>query len=98
MTPVKYKYFSIINKGELLDTVDMVDGKPVVNRVKAEIAVEETHRLCDMELIRKMRVFGEIMKAGLMDPRQLGDQMVEMADEAEALVGDVGFGYSRKEE
>jgi hypothetical protein len=51
-----------------------------------------------MELIRKMRVFGEIMKAGLMDPRQLGDQMVEMADEAEALVGDVGFGYSRKED
>jgi hypothetical protein len=97
MTPIKYKYFSVINKGELLDTVDMVNGTAVVNKAKAEIAVEETHKFCDMELVRKMRVFGEIMKAGLMDPRQLGEQMVEMADEANSLITDVGFGYSRKE-
>jgi hypothetical protein len=85
-----YKYFSVIRFGDLLDSVDK-DGNTI--RAESRVDSEATHRERDRELIRKMGVYGEVLKAGLVDNRTIGEQMIEMAKEAKAIEDEVGFYY-----
>lgn len=91
MTLAKYRWFSVILTGELFDSIEVSDGITKINKAKSEIDGEATHKERDKVLIAKMRVYGEMLKAGMIDPRDAGRDMVEIAKEAQEMEADIGF-------
>jgi hypothetical protein len=91
MTTAKYKFFSIIRTGELFDSISVVDGVTSINKAVNNIDGESTHKERDKVLIAKMKVYGEMLKAGMIDPRDAGRDMVEIAKEAQDMEDEIGF-------
>lgn len=87
----RFKWFSVITTGELFDSIEVVDGVTKINKAKSDIDGEETHKERDKVLIAKMLIYGEMLKAGIIDPRDAGTALVEIATEAKEVEESVGF-------
>ena len=87
----KYRYMDIIQHGPLFD--DYLAITPVESAVGIDHV--STHINRDKVLIATLRQWGEILMNGIAEPRDAGKRLMELADEAEAIEREVGFGYSR---
>lgn len=85
------KWFDIIEHGPLFD--DYLAITPAVSPVGIDYAA--THKNRDEVLIATMRQWGEILSNGIAEPREAGQRLKELADEAEAIEREIGFGYNR---
>lgn len=79
------KNFSIIQHGGLFDGID--------GEGPTGIDIAATHKERDRFLINRIKVFGEILRCGMADPRQVGQNLIDLAAEAEELEKLVIFGY-----
>jgi hypothetical protein len=82
----KYRYFDIIEQGPLFDPEP---GE------KVEVSHSATHAYRDMSMIKIIRQWGEILKNGLCEPREVGQYLIDLAREAEELEKEVQFGYEK---
>jgi hypothetical protein len=80
-----YKYFDIIKRGSLFTGIDG-EGESGTDAMAS-------HMNRDRVMISRMRTLGEVLKHGLADPRKIGEDLIEMADEAEAIEKEVVFGW-----
>ncbi len=80
-----HKYFDIIMHGKLFDGLD--DNDPVgIDHV-------ETHRNRDRILIGRIKTMGEVLRHGMAEPRKVGEQLIELAEEAETIERETCFGF-----
>ncbi len=87
----KARWFDIIEHGPLFD--DYLAITPATNPVGIDYAA--THKNRDESLIKLVRQYGEVLVNGLAEPRSIGQYLQELADEAEAIEREIGFGYNR---
>jgi hypothetical protein len=82
----KYRYFDVIEQGPLFDPEP---GE------KVEVSSKATHKNRDKVLIAYCRQYGEVLVNGLAPPRDMGQGLIDLADEAEAIEDEVKFGYEK---
>lgn len=83
----KYRYYDIIEFGGLFDApCEKCPDEAGVDAVA-------THKNRDKVIVATLRQYGEILRAGMADPRDIGKYLKDLADEAEAIEEEVGFGY-----
>jgi hypothetical protein len=54
-----------------------------------------THRNRDAVLISTLRAYGDALCNGIMDSREVGQYLKDMATEAEQIESEVKFGYEK---
>jgi len=97
----KYKFLDVVQHGPLFD---MVDGEVMTQVVENGVRVRPalgigpdsyaTHKNRDKVLIAYCRQYGEVLVKGLAPPRDMGQGLIDLADEAEAIEKEVPFGYN----
>lgn len=86
-----HKWFEVIQYGPIFD--DYLAITPVEGAVGIDHAA--THRNRDESMIKLVRQYGEILANGMADPRSIGNYLMELAEEAEQIEQEIGFGYNR---
>lgn len=79
------KYFNIIQRGTLFDGIDG-DGPSGVDTMA-------THMNRDRVLIDRIKTLGEVLRHGLAEPRKIGENLIELAEEADQIEKLTVFGY-----
>jgi len=80
------KYFDTIMHGKLFDGLDDNNDPSGVDQAA-------THMNRDQILINRIKTMGEVLKHGLADPRKIGNDLIELAEEAKAIEKEAVFGY-----
>jgi hypothetical protein len=79
------RWFEVIMRGNPVDNVEG-DGETGIDHAA-------THRNRDRILINRARMYGEMLTKGMADPRRIGQDLIDMANEADSIEKLMFFGY-----
>jgi len=86
-----YRWFDILYKGPLFDNIyDITPPEDVVT-----VDHVATHEARDRSFISLVRQYGEVLKNGLAEPREIAEYLIQLSDEADAIEAEVKFGDER---
>ncbi len=79
------RWFEVIRRGNPVDNVEG-EGETGIDHAA-------THRNRDQILIGRIRMYGEMLQNGMADPRRIGQDLIDMANEADSIEKDIIFGW-----
>ena len=82
------KWFDVIM---LENRIDNIDGEFIGDETGIDRA--STHRNRDEILIGRIRMYGEMLQNGMSEPRRIGKDLIDIANEADSIEKDIIFGW-----
>lgn len=80
-----HRFFDIIKYGTLFDSLGGDEPSGVDHM--------STHMNRDRVLINRIKTMGEVLRHGMAEPSKIGEQLIELAEEAEKIEKETYFGY-----